>query len=135
MSLDVLGTRARGALDNLLATLGGMDPFERIQAMRDAGERKARAEGRAYQLDHQRKALLAKLANEYATAHAKENLSEARLERMARADERYSKHLEGTAAAIEERELAVSEYFAVRAELLWLEKTVAHSNALTRMDG
>lgn len=130
--VDVFGGPGE-ARDLLTHTIGG-DPFERIEALRKAGERKARAEGLAYQMEHERKHLLALYASEYAEVHAKEKLSEARLERMARSDDRYRKHIEGTAAAIEERELARSEYWRIQAELTWMEKTVAHANAMSRLE-
>lgn len=122
-----------GALARMAYTLGE-DPFERLEELREAGKRKALAEGICFRLDHERKSLLARLAGEYAVAHAKEGLSEARLERFARADDRYQKHIEGAAAAVEERELATSEYYALRSRLEWLRAALAHENALTRMD-
>lgn len=147
MSFDALGstkspnTRSAGqrvressAVERLLASLDGMDPFERIEALRKAGKRKAEAEGRAYQMDHTRKSLLSRLATEIATARPKESLSEAKLERLARADPRYQAHLDGTAEAMREREEATAEYYTIRAELTWLERTIAHTNALARID-
>ena len=53
---------------------------------------------------------------------------------MARGRPEYSRHLDGAAAAIEERELANSEYWAIRARLEWLEKAVSHDNALSRLE-
>lgn len=123
----------RQAVDNLIAILGE-DPFERIQELREAGERKARAQGVAYRMERERKSLLARLASEYARLHSDKGLSEAKLDRLARADDRYQKHLEGTAAAIEDRELATSEYFAFRSRLEWLRAAVAHENALSRIE-
>lgn len=122
------------ARSRLTATLGE-DPFNLVSILKDIGRDKAEAEALAYRLEQERKPLLARLASEYATAHAKDGLSEARLERMARSDPRYQKHIEGTAAAIERRERVHSDYWAVKTRLTWLEKTVAHENALTRMDG
>ncbi len=123
-----------GARDLLAANMGS-DPFAKIEELRLIGERKARAEGVAYQLEHERKIVLATLANEYASAHAKENLSEAKLDRLARADNRYLVHITGMAAAIEEREMSRSEYWAVRSTLEWDRTSVAHLNAMSRLDG
>lgn len=147
MSFDALGstdTRARSqeqraressAVERLLASLDGMDPFERIEALRQAGRRKAEAEGRAYQMDHTRKALLSRLATEIAAAHPKQSISEAKLERLARADPRYQTHLDGTAEAMREREEATAAYYTIRAELEWMRAAVAHENALSRIEG
>ena len=121
------------ARDRIAATLGE-DPFGLISELRDAGMRKAKAEALAYRLDHERKSLLARLASEIATANPKASMSEAKLERMARGRPEYSRHLDGAAAAIEERELANSEYWAIRARLEWLEKAVSHDNALSRLE-
>ena len=122
-----------GARGLLSATLGS-DPWDKVEELREIGARKAEAEGVAYQMERERKHLLAKLASEFAVAHARENMSEAKLERMARADERYITHIKGTAAAIQKKELAKSEYWAVRSELEWDRAAVAHHNALTRLD-
>lgn len=121
------------ARDLLSANLGS-DPFEKIEELRDVGARKAVAEGRAYQLEHERKIVLATLANEYASAHAKENLSEAKLDRLSRADHRYQKHITILGQAIEDREMARSEYWAVKSVLEWEAKTIAHLNATSRLD-
>lgn len=140
--------RKRGALDRnlpaspitgedareLLAASIGSDPYERIEELRQLGERKAEASGVAYQMERERKPMLARIATEYARLHADEDLSEAKLERLARADERYRNHIEGTAAAIKERELANSEYWAVRSLLEWDKTAVAHLNALSRLE-
>lgn len=113
----------------------GSDPYARIEELREAGERKARASGVAYQLERERKSILARLASEYARTHADENLSEAKLDRLARADDRYQTHIKGTAAAIEEKERANSEYWAIRSLLEWDKTAVAHLNALSRLEG
>ena len=123
-----------GARELLVGSLGS-DPYQRIEDLRAAGERKARAEGMAYQLEHERHIVLARVASEVAQAHAKESLSEAKLERMARADVRYERHIRGTGAAIEERGLATSEYFAIRSELLMDEQAIYHLRALSRLEG
>lgn len=132
--MDLLKTHPKGEGRELLAASIGGDPFEHIALLEEAGQRKAKAEGIAYQMEQMRKSVLAKIAAEIAQAHANEGLSEARLERMARADERYIRHIEGTAAAIEERENAQAEYWRLKSELLWMEKTVAHVNASMRLD-
>ena len=121
------------ARDRIAATLGE-DPFGLITELREAGLRKAKAEGVAYRLEHERKITLSRLASEIATANPKTSISEAKLERMARGRPEYERHIAGTAVAIEERELANSEYWAIRARLEWLEKSVSHENALARLD-
>lgn len=123
----------RGARELLVGSLGA-DPYERIEAIREAGKRKAAAEGVAYQMEHERHVVLARIASEIAQAHAKQQLSEARLDRMARADDRYRKHIRGTAAAIEEKELASSEYWALRSLEEWDARSIAHLNAMSRLD-
>ena len=113
----------------------GRDPYEGIEELRAIGERKARAEGVAYQLEHERKSLLAKLQGEYASAHAKEKLAEAKLERLARADERYLAHIRKTAEAIAERERINMEYWGIKAELEWDTEALRHLNHLSRLGG
>lgn len=134
--VDLLGKRPTmsDAREAVVATLGA-DPFVALEELRQAGHRKARAEGIAYAIEHQRKILLATISNELAVIHAKENLSEAKLDRMARADQRYADFIKGAAAGIEERELAASEYWRIQAELTWCEKTLAHANSLMRLGG
>ena len=112
----------------------GADPYERIEEIRQAGERKARAEGVAYQLEHERHIVLARIASEIASARSRENLSEAKLDRMARADQRYQDHIKGTAAAIEERAFATSEYYALKSVAEWDRASIAHMNSLSRLD-
>lgn len=123
----------RGARELIAGSLGD-DPYVRIEALREAGRRKARAEGVAYQMEHERKIVLSRVASQLAQVHAREKVSEAKLERLALASDEYQKHIRGTAAAIEEREEANSEYWALKAELLWDEKAVSHLNAMSRLD-
>ena len=118
----------------LLASNFDSDPYEKIEELSGVGARKARAEGVAFQLEHERKIVLAKIANELATVHAKEKLSEAKLDRMARADPRYQTHIEGLSAAVEERELARSEYWQIRTVLEFDRASIAHLNALSRLE-
>jgi len=134
--------RRRGAIEHtahgareLIAGSLGEDPYERIEQLREAGRRKARAEGVAYQLDHERKIVLARIASEIAQARASEKLSEAKLDRMARADARYERHIRGTAEAVQEREEANSEYWGLRSLEEWDARAVAHLNALSRLEG
>lgn len=117
----------------LLVASVGSDPYGRIEELKQVGDKKAEAEGVAYQLEQETKSLLARLATEYAGLYAKENLSEAKLERLARADQRYVDHLRGTAAAIEKRERFQSEYWAIRSELEWDRAALAHLNAMSRL--
>ena len=118
----------------LLASNFSSDPYKQIEELRGIGARKARAEGVAYRLEHERKIILARIANEIATVHAKEKLSEAKLDRMARADSRYQIHIEGLGAAVEERELARSEYWAIKSLLEFDRASIAHLNALSRLE-
>lgn len=120
------------AREILVASLGG-DPYERLAELGALGERKAKAAGVAYHMEHMRKVVLAHVAAQLAQVHAKENLSEAKLERLARADDRYRQHIEGAAAAFEESELAQAEYWRLRAELTWDEKAIAHYNAMSKL--
>jgi DNA repair ATPase RecN len=134
------GARTRGphppqsARETLAGNLG-RDPYEGVDALREIGERKARAEGVAYQLEKERDAVLARLSSEYASAHAKENLSEAKLKRLAEADPRYGEHLRKTAEAVTERERVSSEYWAVKSELEWDQEALRHLNHLSRLGG
>jgi len=122
----------RSARELMTASLGA-DPYERLAELEALGQRKARAAGQAYHMEHMRKVVLAHVAGEIATVHAKEGLSEAKLERMARADDRYRQHIEGAAAAVEESELAQAEYWRLRSELTWDEKSIAHYNAMSKL--
>ena len=109
-------------------------PYELVEKLRVVGERKARAEGIAYQLEHERHIILSRLATEFSLAHNTENLSEAKLERMSRADPRYGDHIKRTAKALEERDLVRSEYWAIKSLLEWDRTSVAHLNALSRLE-
>ena len=124
---------ARSAREVIVGHVGS-DPYMAIEELCKVGDAKAAAAGVAYELEHKRKSLLASLASEYARAHASENMSEARLDRLARADARYTAHIEATASAIEQRERLWSHWVAIRSELLWDEKAISHLNALTRLD-
>lgn len=109
-------------------------PYELVEQLRAVGERKARAEGVAYELEHGRQIVLSRLATEFSVAHSKEPLSEAKLERMARSDPRYGDHIKRTARALEERDVARSEYWAIKSLLEWDRASVAHLNALSRLE-
>ena len=123
------------AARELISSHFDVSPYEQIETLRQTGHRKAIAEGRVVQLEHQRHIMLATIANELAVAHSKEKLSEAKLDRMARADQRYQTHIAGLGAAVEERDIARSEYAAQRATLEWDRAAIAHLNALSRLDG
>ena len=112
----------------------GHDPFEALERLREAGRRKAKASAIAYKMDHERKVVLARIASELSQAHASQGMSEAKLERMARADPRYLQHIESTAYAIRDKEQAESDYWSIRAALEWDERAVSHLNALTRLE-
>ena len=128
--------RARTADDarELIAASFDVSPYTLVEELGELGERKARAEARAFQLEAERPIVLARLATEFSVAHAKENLSEAKLERMARGDNRYATHIVRQAVAIEEREMARSEYWRVKSLLEWDRASVAHLNAMSRLE-
>lgn len=113
----------------------GRDPYEGIEELREIGERKARAEGVAYELDKSRDAVLARITSEIATAHAGESLSEAKLERMAKADPRYLAHIKETATAVAEKERVHAEYWAIKSELEWDQEALRHLNHMSRLGG
>ena len=123
------------AARELISSHFDVSPYEQIETMRQTGHRKAIAEGRVVQLEHQRHIVLATVQNELATVHAKAKLSEAKLDRLARASSPYRDHCAGLGAAIEERDIARSEYAAQRATLEWDRAAIAHLNALSRLDG
>ena len=112
----------------------GQGPYELVEQLREIGKRKAQAEGVAYELEHGRHVVLSRLATEYSLAHSKEHLSESKLERMSRADPRYGEHIKRTARALEERDMARSEYWAIKSLLEWDRASVAHLNALSRLE-
>tara|TARA_Y100000310_G_scaffold219808_1_gene221241 strand:+ start:7513 stop:7929 length:417 start_codon:yes stop_codon:yes gene_type:complete len=124
---------ARSAREVVVGHIGA-DPYAAIERLNEIGHEKALATAVAYELEQKRKSLLATLASEYARMYADESLSEAKLERLARADIRYTDHIKATADAIENRERASSEYWAIRSELEWDRAAIAHLNALTKLD-
>ena len=132
----VRDVRTPDAARELLAAnfQAGVGFVELVEQLREIGKRKAQAEGVAYELEHGRHVVLSRLATEFSVAHSKEPLSEAKLERMARADPRYGEHIKRTAKALEERDLARSEYWAIKSLLEWDRASVAHLNALSRLE-
>ena len=124
--------REEGARESVRATVEA-DPWMSLEELRMAGERKAKAEAVASHLDHMRHVVLSRIANELANVHGGSKLSEAKLDRLARADPRYEDHLQGLAAAVEEREAAVAAYYARRGELEWLSLTLTHSMSLAKL--
>ncbi len=113
---------------------GEVDPYEKIEDLRSIGKKKALAEGVAYQMEAERKIVLARISTDLAMVHSKEGLSEAKLERLALASPTYQTHITGLAAAIEQREYLRSEYWAVKSELEWDRAAIAHLNALSRLE-
>lgn len=113
----------------------GRDPYQGIEELREIGERKAKAEGIAYELDKSRDAVLAQISGEIARHHIGESMSEAKLKRMAEADPRYMEHLKKTAAAVTEKERAHAEYWAVKSELEWDTEALRHLNHMSRLGG
>lgn len=126
------GSRPPSVARDALAATIGHDPAEKLEELRAAGARKARAAGTAFLMEEQRKVVLSRICGEIAQVHGE--LSEVKLERLARAHPDYEKHLRGTSAAIEDKELAETDYWRIQAELHWMDKTVAHHNALTRLE-
>ena len=132
--LQASGAQSPEAARDLLAANFEVSPYDNIEELRQIGERKAAAEGVAYQLDQERKIVLSRISNEIALAHSKESISEAKLDRMARADARYENHIRRLSVAIENRERARSDYWAVKSLLEWDRASVAHLNSITRLD-
>lgn len=118
----------------VMAASIGNDPYLMIEDLRRVGKVLAEKEGIAYQLQQETKPLLATIQSEYANAHAKTPLSEAKLERLARADPRFTVHIRGTASAIQEREEAKNEFWAIKSELEWDRASIAHLNSLSRIE-
>ena len=132
-SLEQMAHSPNSAREVLSSTIGS-DPYVRLQELRQIGEDLAKREGVAYQLQNETKPLLAKIATEIATAHTHANISEAKLDRMAKSDPRYLSHIQGTAEAIRLREDAKYKYWAIKSELEWDRAAVAHANSLTRLE-
>lgn len=121
-----------GAREAVRATVEA-DPWASLEELRVAGERKAKAESMASHLENMRKVVLSRIAGELAQAHSGTSLSEAKLERMARSDARYEVHLRGLAAAVEERENALAEYYRIKGELDWMDRTLMHSMSMAKL--
>ena len=127
-----LSMTQEGARESVRATVEA-DPWMSLEELRLAGERKAKAEAQASHLDHMRKVVLSRCCSEIAEAHAGKSISEAKLERLGLAHPRYEEHLRGLAAAVEEREAAMAEYFRIRGELDWMDRTLMHSMSLAKL--
>lgn len=117
----------------LLSVHLGANPYDGVERLRVIGAAKAQAEGVAYQMEKEREVVLARIANELANIYADEKMSEAKLDRLARADPRYGAHLKATGEAIEKRELANSDYWAIKSELEWDQESIRHANHLSRL--
>ena len=122
------------AREVLMGSLGS-DPYRLLEDLRSVGKEVAKLEGVSYELQNSVKPLLATLATEYATTHAKQNLSEAKLDRLSKADPRYMERIKLVAQTIKEREEKKNEFWAIKSELDWDSKSVSHLNALTKLDG
>ena len=131
---DLRRAHATGSGRELVTVAVGSDPYEQMDKLHVAGQRKAAAVGVAYQLEHQRHVALSMIQNELAVAHATEKLSEAKLERMARADPRYAKHVAKTAKALEEREAATSDYYALKSLIEWDMAALRHADNLAKLE-
>jgi len=123
-----------GSAREVLAASIGSDPYKKLAELTELGQLLAEREGVAYQLEKEKKSLLATIASEYASAHSTSNLSEAKLDRMAKADQRYISHIRGTAEAIRQREQTKNQFWAIKSELEWDRTSIAHLNSLTRME-
>ena len=121
------------AREVLVASIGN-DPYQKLQELNALGTQLAEKEGVAYELEKELKPLLATIATEYAVAHSHINLSEAKLDRMAKADNRYSNHIKAVAEAIRQRERTKNEFWAIKSELEWDRTAIAHLNSLTRLE-
>jgi len=116
----------------MVAAALGHDPRELLHDLDEAGERKAKAEGVAYQLEHLRKIVLAQIMGDI-EAEMGGKVAEGRLERLARADARYAAQIAGTAEAITQRERAAAEYWRIKAEMELDNATLTHANAAMRL--
>jgi hypothetical protein len=132
-SLSNMKHTPNSAREVLSASIGN-DPYRMLEELRRVGQVLAEKEGVAYQLQQETKPLLATIQSEFANAHAKTNLSEAKLERLARADQRYVEHIRGTAEAIRQREQAKNEFWAIKSEMEWDRAAIAHLNNLSRLE-
>lgn len=129
-----VGMTAGEARDLVRSSLGA-DPWSDVEHLRLIGDELAEAEGIVTRLEGETKSVKARIQNELAVIHAKESLSEAKLERMALGDDRYSTHVKGLAAAVELREKLKNAYWTAKAKLDWDDRAIGHYNHLTRMDG
>lgn len=124
------------ARELLSASLGAEvdDPWQRIEELREAGKRKARAKGMVTQLEHERKIVLADVRNRLAQIHAQDSVTEARLERLARGSDDYKAIVKSLGHWTSELAEAESEYWAMRSELEWDRAAIAHLNAMSRLE-
>ena len=125
-------TTPEGARETVRATVEA-DPWASLEELRIAGQRKAKAEAQASHLENLRKVVLSRCCAEIAAASSGKAMSEAKLERLGRAHPRYEEHLRGLAAAVEEREAAIAEYYRIRGELDWMDRTLMHSMSLAKL--
>jgi len=123
-----------GVVRELIDSNYTTSPYANIEKLEVIGRKKAEAEGVAFQMDHERKILLARIGSEISTINASQNLSEAKLDRLSRADPRYANHIKGMAVAIENRERLRSDYWAVKSELEWDAHALHHYNTLSKLE-
>jgi Lon protease-like protein len=97
-----------------------MPPKEQsfAERFRIAGAAWAKADARKEKLQGMRGPFLEKLKQQIAERHGNEELSDARLERMAKASDEYRQHIEGEADAVEAANLAWVERKAVEMEAI-----------------
>jgi Lon protease-like protein len=106
-----------------------MPPQERsfAERFRIAGVAWAKADAHKEKLQGMRGPFLEKLKQQIAERHGNEELSDARLERMAKASDEYRRHIEGEAAAVEAANLAWVERKSI--EMAFEEQNEANANA------
>ena len=118
----------------LIAGSIGADPYETLERLTALGRDLAKLEGVVFELQNGMKPLLATIGSEYAVLHRKENLSESRLTRLSHADARYLERIRLVAEAITQRETARNNFWALKSTLDWDRASVAHLNALSKLD-
>jgi hypothetical protein len=122
-----------GAREAVRATVEA-DPFATLEELRQAGKRKAKAEAQAFHLEAMRKIVLSRISSEIASVQSNAKLSEAKLERLARADPRYETHIKGLSAAIEEKEDAHAAFWTLKSELEWMDRTAMMAMSLAKLE-
>tara|TARA_R110002020_G_scaffold288673_1_gene504163 strand:- start:973 stop:1398 length:426 start_codon:yes stop_codon:yes gene_type:complete len=121
------------ARELLVGSLGS-DPYETLQELNEVGKELAKLEGIVFNLQQSLKPKLAVIASELAVLHRKENLSESKLDRLAKADKRYQDHIVLTAEAISTKETARNRFWHLRSLLDWDRASISHLNAVSKLE-